>query len=416
MRRFEPLLVAAALAVAILAGSARPALAVSTVRILGGLSGPTFVAAPLGDDRLFVVERAGRVLIYDGVELLDPPFLEIPGVGTLGEGGLLGLAFPEDFDQSQVFYVYYTASSGGGLESRVAKYAVSAMDPDLADPAPVEVLASFPQPRNNHNGGTIAIRGDHLYLGLGDGGGGGDPDDVAQDPASPFGKMLRYDISGEMAGPAETWASGLRNPFRFSFDRDSGDLYIADVGQDALEEVNAEAFDDPGGRNYGWDVKEGSSCFVDNDLGDPTEPDEQEPECTSPSLTDPIHQYAHVGGLCSGSITGGYVYRGAIPEIHGLYFFADFCTAQLWSLEWDGAGGVVGDVVNRTAELAPGGGLSIDQVVGFGEDGQGELYIVDIGGEIFQLVPEPGRGLLHACALICLAGGWRARGRRAPRR
>jgi glucose/arabinose dehydrogenase len=200
------------------------------------------------------------------------------------------------------------------------------------------------------------------------------------------------------------WAKGLRNPFRFSFDSANGDLYIGDVGQNQREEIDAERADSAGGLNYGWDVMEGTNCFS---------PNGNEPPCDSPSLIDPIHEYGHTGNQCSGAVTGGTVYRGAaIPGIDGLYFFADSCDGRIWSLRWNRQSGQVTEFVNRSNEIDADVG-SIDGIVAIVPDDAGELYFVDIGGEIFRLVPEPGPAALSAAALSTLAALARRRGRRA---
>jgi hypothetical protein len=233
-----------------------------------------------------------------------------------------------------------------------------------------------------------------LYAALGDGGGTADPNEYAQSPGVLLGKMIRIDVSfasftdgyrvppdnpfvGNPAYRPEIWALGLRNPFRFAFDRATGDLYIGDVGEDAREEIDVEPASSPGGRNYGWDVMEGTTCFE--------APDPGEPACNAPSLTRPVHEYGHDVGC---SVTGGTVYRGSQTSLRGHYLFADFCSARIWSFVWNGAGGTVGGVVDRTAELAPPAGQgSISSIVAFGETGSGELLIVDGGGELFRIVP-----------------------------
>jgi glucose/arabinose dehydrogenase len=401
---------------ALLAFQAAPARAeFVTTRVLAGLDAPMFVTSPPDDPRLFIVERGGTIRIFDGSQLLAPPFLDISGpVDTSGEGGLLGLAFAPDYATSRAFYVYYTANGSGGnpLESRVVRYRAQAGQPNLANPT-AKVLLRVDQPFDNHNGGTIAFGPDgYLYLGLGDGGDGGDPQDNAQDGSTLLGKMVRIDVSfmddafdddytipadNPFVGPDgirdEIWAFGLRNPFRFSFDRQEDDLYIGDVGQGDWEEIDVEPQGDPGGRNYGWDVLEGPDCF---------DPDPGEPECDDPELVAPVHSYPHVGTDCN-SVTGGVVYRGSVPELQGQYLFGDYCRGQIWSFVWDGAGGVDGEVLERTAELVPDVG-SIDSPVAFGEDMDGEVYIVDVaGGELFRVAPEPGGPLLLATGALLLA-------------
>ena len=388
----------------------------AAVPIEFSFSEPTYAAAPAGDSRLFIVERAGTIRVLQGGAVLGTPFLDItnrvelppPPLPGGYEGGLLGLVFAPDFTQSGIFYVYYTRdsdpSAGITLVSRVARF--TAADPassDLVDAASETILFQLEQPHINHNGGTIAIRDGFLYLGLGDGGGGGDPNELAQNDSSPFGKMLRFDLSQQQLPWAhETWAKGLRNPFRFSFDRGTGDLYIGDVGQGTREEIDAERADSPGGRNYGWDVMEGTSCFPDGG------PDPGEPPCDDPSLVPPIHEYDHNSGTCS--VTGGAVYRGsASPSLRGLYFFSDFCSGRIWTLRWNRTTGIAEDVTDRTSEFPTGAG-SILQPVAITEDGAGELVVVSLLGSVYQLVPEPGTGLLGAAALAMLT----VLARRAP--
>jgi glucose/arabinose dehydrogenase len=406
-------------ALAALAAAPGGAVPVPVARVASGLAAPTYVAAPAGDDRLFVVERGGTIRILQGSQILPTPFLDISDrVNDTGEAGLLGLAFAPDYASSRAFYVFYSALGNG---TRISRFRANAADPDLADDDVVDekVVLSVAPPSSEHLGGTVAFGADGmLYAGFGDGG-LGDPSDNAQDPGTLLGKMVRIDVSfsdfaddyaipddNPFVGPDgvldEIWALGLRNPFRFSFDRETGDLYIGDVGQFEIEEIDVEPAGSPGGRNYGWDVMEGTSCYETPDPG--------EPPCQDPSLTPPVHEYGHDEGF---AVTGGVVYRGSLPELQGQYLFSDYGSARIWTLVWDGAGGVVGDVLDRTADFAPPVG-SIGSVVGFGEDGDGELYVVDLGGEVFR-VPEPAQALLAVVGALVLAGvprgGPRARAR-----
>lgn len=360
--------------------------------VVSGLTQPLFLTAPVGDDRLFIIERPGRIRIFENGALVATPFLDITArVTTDREGGLLGLAFAPDYATSGLFYVNYTKPdpADGTVEATViARYRVTA-DPDVADASSEEVLLEIPQPQGNHNGGTLTFGLDgYLYIGMGDGGGGGDPSDLAQNDATLLGKMLRLDVSGGLGsgytippsnphfGQAlplpEIWAKGFRNPYRFSVDRIFGDLYVGDVGQATREEVDVEPFGDAGGRNYGWRLMEGFLCFNPSS------------GCNNGSLTLPVYDYTQLDGRCS--ITGGYVYRGSIPDIFGHYFFADFCTGEVFSFVWDGGSGVT-DFTDRTAQLAPA--TSGTRIVGFGEDGFGELYIVSITGAVFKIIPVP---------------------------
>jgi hypothetical protein len=349
-----------------------------------GLARPLFATTPIGDGRLFIVERAGTIRILLGGTVLATPFLEIRSqVSTQGERGLLGLAFPPDYPHSGLFYVYYTDLAG---DSVLARFQVSD-DPDVADPDSQENLLVVSQPFANHNGGTIAFGADGmLYWGLGDGGSAFDPLDASQDPQTRLGKMLRLDVSGGPGWPLaippdnpfvddpgvldEIWSFGLRNPYRWSFDRETGDMWIGDVGQQQIEEIDFEPAD-AGGRNYGWDVMEGTLC---NTVGPAPPP---APACNDPSLTLPVFQYGHAFGLCS--VTGGFIYRGANPEIQGKYLFGDFCTGSIFSYELpDDA------LENLTSQLAPAAGRGFT-LVGFGEDGAGELYVVQQAGHVYRI-------------------------------
>jgi hypothetical protein len=388
--RLALLVRAGALFSVLLLGASNGAQALGTERILttSDLVQPIFAGSPAGDDRLFILERAGEILIYKNGSLLGTPFLSISGVDTTSEGGLLGLAFPADYATSGFFYVYYTSA---GLTSQVSQFQVSG-DPDVADASSELNFFSLSQPFNNHNGGTLAIRDDFLYLGLGDGGSANDPGDRAQDNTNAFGQMLRWNISTGTPGSLQAYAYGLRNPFRFSFDRLNGDLYIGDVGQDAREEIDIQAGTDTSFLNYGWDVEEGTLC---------NDPDPSEPPCGSVSFTDPMWEYDHSGSGCSGTVTGGVVYRGSIAEIYGHYFFADYCSDSIWSFEWDGDAVLSSEVTDRTSQFFPPAG-TIDKIVAFGEGGFGEMYIVDLGGEVYQVVPEPQLGMLRA-GVVALA-------------
>jgi len=405
----RPFLLAVALAAG-LAGGGNPAagepVSLTATRVASDLFAAVFAASPPGDSRLFAADRAGRILALDpATGELDPtPLLDIAAsVDTEGEGGLLGLAFASDWPETGVFYVYYTSSGPDAdhpLTSRLSRF-VDQGDP-AATAATETVLFSLDQPFANHNGGTVAFGADGaLYLGLGDGGGAGDPDDRAQDSESRFGKLLRFDPSGEPPLTPTVVALGLRNPFRFSFDRLTGDLYLGDVGQGAREEIDVvaagvvESLGDAGATlNFGWDVLEGTLEF---------DPDPDEPAPGAPELVPPVHEYVHEDPPCGGSVTGGVVYRGqAIPGLVGAYLFGDFCTGRIWTLRWDGMGGIEpGSLVERTGELVPDA-RSIDGPVAFAEDAAGEILVVDVDGEIFR-VPEP-RGPVNLGAALATLG------------
>ncbi|MGJ7915058.1 PQQ-dependent sugar dehydrogenase [Massilia sp. LXY-6] len=340
-----------------------------------GLSSPTFLTAPPGDARQFIVERAGRILVMQGGTLLPQAFLDLRAVTDVtGEGGLLSMAFDPGYAGNGRFYVYRTNANHDIV---VERYTVSS-DPDRADPASKLTVLQIAHPVfTNHFGGLLAFGPDgYLYLGTGDGGSAGDPNGNAQNPASLLGKLLRLDVrSASAAVPylipetnpyrnqsgsrPEIWALGLRNPWRFAFD--AGQLYIADVGQDQREEIDLESASQ-GGLNYGWNRMEGSACY-------------QAQTCDRTGLALPVLDYGHDGGACS--ITGGYVYRGsAIPELAGHYFYSDYCAGFLRSFL------AVDRAVTAPREWSvskPG------QVLSFGQDGQGELYVLTLNG-IWKIV------------------------------
>jgi glucose/arabinose dehydrogenase len=403
-----------------LAGAAS-AQTVQSVQVASGIPGAVYVAAPPGDSRLFVVDRAGRIrVVQSNGTLLPTPFLDIASrVGTGGEGGLLGLAFPEDYAESGLFTVYYTDSD---LDSVVARFAVTG-DPNVANPNSEQVLLFVEQPNGgaftNHKGGTIHYGPDgFLWFATGDGGSSNDPSENAQNPQSLLGKMLRIDVGPTFApgslpvagqvyripadnpfvGSAprdEIWALGLRNPFRWSFDRETGDAWIGDVGQGLIEEVDFEAATDPGGNNYGWDVMEGTLC---NNV-DPA----PSPPCNAPSLTLPVFEYDHSGGRCT--IIGGYRYRADFSPIRGLYFFGDFCTGEIWSFD-----PVTEAVVDRTTQLGAAAGADFS-LVSFGEDGLGRVLIVHrTAGTVHRIrpvtQPPPGCGLGPELVPMLAALAW----------
>jgi len=364
----------------------------TTVRVAAGFNQPVYVTSPPDSyNRLFVIEQRGEVKIVKDGNVLGTPFIDLADkVSQSGnEKGLLGLAFHPDYTSNGYFYVNYTQASGGATV--VERYTVSQSDPDEADASSgVIVLGPISQPFTNHNGGNIQFGPDgKLYVGMGDGGSGGDPGCLAQQGSTMMGKMLRINDDGTIpennpfvGDPEfldEIWAYGLRNPWRFSFDRETGDMYIGDVGQSQWEEIDFQPGSSSGGENYGWKIMEGAHCFSSSNCPDST------PPCNDPSLTIPIFEYGHSAGNCS--VTGGYVYRGcSIPNLQGTYFFADYCTARIVSFRYDGNN--ITELRERTSELDPGGGLNLNLITSFGEDASGELYIVDQGGEIFKIVPD----------------------------
>jgi len=391
--------------------AAEPGAPIELRRIATGIPGIVYAAAAPGDPRLFLVNRFGLIHLLGPGGLAPAPFLDLSDrVDPEGEGGLLSMAFAPDWETSGAFFVYYTADTDGDPETpgdltvRISRF-VAVGDPATATSADAlgeDLLFSLDKPTPEHNGGTIAVRDGFLYVAIGDGGGTGDPSDLAQNPVIPLGKMLRFDLA-EPAPSAAPWAQGFRNPYRFSFDRETGDLYVGDVGLDAWEEVNVEPASASGGRNYGWDVEEGPDCFDDPDGG----PDPGEPACEDPSLIDPVYAYSHDEPAVCHSITGGAVYRGASPPLVGRYFFSDFCGGWLRSLLWDGAGGTLGPVLEHPL-LPDAGTLTATSAVV--EDGAGELVIVDYDGDVFRLVPEPEASATALVAIGALAG-FSARGR-----
>lgn len=340
-----------------------------------GLTQPLFLThAGDGSGRVFVVEQGGVVRVARGGSLMEDPFLDVSSLVTAGgERGLLGLAFAPDFEESGRVYVDYTDANG---DTVVARYVVErGLGADRVDPSSAEVLLRVVQPFANHNGGHVAFGPDgFLYVALGDGGSGGDPGNRAQDRGELLGKILRVDVAGARAtapssnpfvgrdGADEVWALGLRNPWRFSFDRESGDLWIGDVGQGDAEEINFEAAGGSGGRNYGWNVWEGSKRF--------------RPGSTNGDATFPVAEYSQDGGHCA--VTGGYVYRGnAVPALRGVYLYADYCSGTVWGLAPDR-----GEWVTRTLLTTE------HRISSFGEDEAGELYVVDHTGRVMRVARE----------------------------
>jgi len=340
-----------------------------------GLSSPVCIVNA-GDSRLFVADQRGYIRIVSSSGIINTqPFLDITNrVVYGGERGLLGIAFHPNFKSNGFFYVNYV---GNGDSTHISRFKVSTSDANVADPQSELKLMTIFQPYQNHNGGDLNFGPDgFLYIGLGDGGSGGDPGNRAQNPKEFLGKMLRIDVDHEspyvlpstnpffnsIATKGEIWALGLRNPWRFSFDRLTGDLWIGDVGQDVFEEIDFQSVDSKGGENYGWRCYEGNQTY--NSSG-----------CSSVSLmTFPIYTYPH-GDECS--ITGGYVYRGSsLSPYYGSYFFADYCSDRIWTLHK-----VSGIWVREDFGQFTGNNFST-----FGEDVNGQLYIAGIkSGKIFRI-------------------------------
>ena len=424
MRNSLTLSLAAALLATALVTS--PALAggtaLKTKRVLTGLTYPVWAGwAPGDNNRMFILEKRGAIRIYDKATntLLPTPFLDIDvslvtnGTSVNDEQGLLGMAFHPNYTKNGVFFVYYTGGASGAYTNVVRRYNRNAANPNIADIGTGATVLSWADPYTNHNGGDIHFGPDgFLYIGTGDGGSANDPAANAQNVNAYLGKMLRIAPAvtgtspmytnpttnpyyGATAGLDQIAAIGLRNPWRFSFDRLNGDLVIGDVGQNAVEEVNWNTGASFLGRNFGWRCTEGTSC---TGLTGCT--------CNAATLTAPVRTHPHATGTNGGyCITGGYVYRGCLmPNMNGIYFYADYSTNNIWSMRY--SGGVVTEHTVRNTELATSiDGFTLNQIVSFGEDELGEMYIVDQGsgagsGQIFKLIPATGDA---ACAPPCVA-------------
>ncbi|GEM_PF-1567044 len=381
----------------------------TTVRVASGLVKPLYATTPVGDTtRLFVAEQNQadiHIIDLTSNTVLATPYLDLTGkVQTSGnERGLLGMAFHPNYASNGFVYVNYTSTAGTTIE----RYTVSA-NPNIADASTGLVILTFTQPQSNHNGGMIDFGPDGmLWIGTGDGGNFNDTGSGhasggnAQSGTTLLGKMLRIDVDNPSGGnnygiPAdnpfvgdplvddEIWALGMRNPFRHSFDRETGDLWIGDVGQNAKEEIDFVSAENlaaisagADGLNFGWRCMEGLNC---SGLSGCT--------CNAPELTLPLKEYNNPSQ--GRAVIGGYVYRGdAIPDLAGSYFYADNTSNKIWSLNESGGALVPLSTINRTAELEPGGGLSILSPASFAEDGNGELYICDLnGGEVFKVIPD----------------------------
>jgi len=375
-----------------------PAPALALEQVASGLSNPVFVTAAPGDDRrLFVVEKPGRIrVLLDGV-LQAAPFLDLSAeVAAQGERGLLGLAFHPRYPENGLLYVNYTSNGArGALEvgtTVIARARVAAADPGQVDPGSITTLLTIAQPEANHNGGMLAFGADgYLYVGMGDGGGGNDQHGTVgngQSLATLLGKLLRLDVDGgnatlpyaippgnlaEVTGLEalpEIWAYGLRNPWRFGFDPCNGDLYIGDVGQNTLEEIDYLPGGSAAGTNFGWRIMEGNVCRPG------------EGACNQTGLTLPLETY---GRNVGSSVTGGSVYRGSrIPGLRGSYLYADFISQRSFRLRVES--GSVSERADLTLELGAGG--AIGGIASFGQDNTGELYIAAFDpGAVFRIVP-----------------------------
>ncbi|MDG2095158.1 MAG: PQQ-dependent sugar dehydrogenase [Phycisphaerales bacterium] len=363
----------------------------TSFRLATGLARPVFVTNDgINPDWIYVVEQrsgsTGRIKILDRTNgSVISTFLSVSGVNTGSEQGLLGMCFDPDYENNGYFYVNYTANS----TTYITRYTRSS-NPQTADSSSATVVYSYAQPYSNHNAGWLDFGPDgYLYISMGDGGSGGDPGNRAQNLNNDLGKMLRIDVSSlpytipatnPFSGTSygEVWAYGLRNVWRAAFDRLTGDLWMADVGQNDWEEIDFQLASSAGGENWGWRCYEGDNTY--NTSGCPG----------SGTLSFPIWEYSHGGSPFRCSITGGYVYRGSsMPWLQGTYFFGDYCSNQIWSLRYDGVN--VSDYQDRTNELSPNAG-SIGAISSFGEDYYGELYICDLNGEIFKILADAPTG------------------------
>jgi glucose/arabinose dehydrogenase len=364
------------------AGAEHPAIALKLV--LDGFTKPVYVAdAHDGSGRLFVVEKRGLIRIVRDGERVKDPFLDLRAIVNSegNEQGLLSVAFHPEYPRNGRFFVAYTDFDGALV---IARYLVSDNNPGLAAPESTTILLTIPKPEDDHNGGLLLFGPDgFLYVGVGDGGAEAEPAGNAQDLGSLLGKLLRLDVDREEDGRAyavpddnpfvaqpgarpEIWAYGLRNPWRFSFDRATGDLYLADVGLWMAEEIDVQPAGDRGGQNYGWNVMEGELCH---------QPD-AEGVCATEGLTPPVYSYHH-GAECA--VIGGYVYRGAaVSSLTGWYLFGDLCSGRIRGMTRTDDGWSVFNLTKTPLALTS-----------FGEDAAGELYVTDLAGGLYRVVVRP---------------------------
>jgi glucose/arabinose dehydrogenase len=338
-------------------GGGQGTLRIRLAAVVNGLDAPVAMAStPSEPSRLYVVEQPGVIRVIENGELVQEPFLDIHDeVKSGGEQGLLSMAFHPDYASNGLFYVDYTDLNG---DTRVVEYQAQSG----ADPVKRRELLFVEQPYANHNGGQLAFGPDgRLYVGMGDGGSGGDPENRAQDLSQQLGKLLSTDVDQGTGWRIEGY--GLRNPWRFSFDRETGDLWIGDVGQSEWEEIDHTPRESPGIENYGWDVYEGRHTYEDKPLN------------PVGHLVMPVFEYSHDLGC---SVTGGFVYRGQdIPAARGRYFFGDFCSGRMWSF-------ILRD---GTARDVRRDSLPVGSLSSFGEDEKGELYILTLEGDVLKLAP-----------------------------
>jgi glucose/arabinose dehydrogenase len=346
--------------------------------VASGFDSPLAItSARDGTGRMFIVEQTGRIKILSGGSVLSTPFLDVSSEISHGsEQGLLGLAFHPKFKTNGLFFVNFTRANG---DTVVNRYRVSGTNPNVATRSSAYRIITIGQPYDNHNGGTIQFGPDgYLYIGMGDGGSAGDPGNRAQDLSSLLGKMLRIDINGTTgtrhyripssnpyvgrAGRNEIWARGLRNPWKFSFDRSTGTLWIGDVGQGRYEEIDRSGGTSPGrGLNYGWRVLEGRHCF------------KPATGCNKSGKVVPVVEYSHSEGC---SVTGGYAYRGTnVPALFGRYVFADYCSGTIWSIPRHPSGSTASKSLLLNTSM---------NISSFGESASNELFVVDHNGTIYR--------------------------------
>lgn len=364
-------------------------------QVLSGLSAPTHIASvPDGRGRLFVVQQSGQIRVVKNGQLLPTPYLDLSSkVSCCGERGLLSVAFDwYRYSYGGRVYVDYTNRNG---DTVIARYRPSRLEDDVVDASTEEILLTIPQPYANHNGGQLAFGAGGLYIGMGDGGSGGDPQNRAQDRTTLLGKILRIDVSpaqgyaippsNPFVGAApfrpEIWAYGLRNPWRFSFDRLTRDLFIGDVGQGAWEEIDVQPVTSGGGENYGWRLREGNHCYNPSS------------GCPSSGLAPPVVEYSHSDGC---SVTGGFVYRGSLyPRLYGVYLYGDYCSGRIWGLrrrngQWESR------LLVKTSYA----------ISTFGEDEAGELYVADAAtGRILQISDAAGLGSTQMLPILLDVNG-----------
>jgi glucose/arabinose dehydrogenase len=378
------------------AASADTIPALKLTPVVDGLTRPVYLAQPHGEtERLFVVEKPGAIRIVRNGELVETPFLDIEEDVSerFDEMGLLGLAFHPNYAANGRFYVYYASTTGGPSVRKLVEYTRSGDDPDVADPSSARLLLQVDHPEDNHNGGDLEFGSDSfLYVGSGDGGGANDQHGAAgngQNLGTLLGKILRLDVDGRGAGPnqayaipagnltgngalPEIWSYGLRNPWRYSFDACTGDMYIGDVGQNEIEEIDFEPAQN-GGRNYGWRLMEGDDCFNPASGCD----------AARQNLILPVATYDHGTGV---SITGGYVYRGhAIPDLRGAYLYADYDSARFFALRMRNGAPVL-QQTDITNNINPG--TDVGAIASFGQDEAGELYVLNYEGTVYRIDAE----------------------------